>query len=63
MRFPKPPVNFGGGEPFPKRHAPFLGDHTREILSELDVEELSIKRLELRNAKDREMVAAMQAGQ
>ena len=63
MRFPNPPVNFGDEDPFPKRHAPFLGDHTREILSELELDESNIKRLELRDAKDREAVAAMQTDQ
>ncbi len=62
MRMPRPPVRFEGQPPathaFPERHAPFLGDHTREILSELGVEEAEIARLEQREAKNREALAA-----
>ena len=63
MRYPRPPVDFGAGGAFPTRHAPFLGDHTREILSALGVNEDEIARLELRDAQNREAVAAMQAEQ
>ena len=63
MRYPKPPVDFGARGPFPIRHAPFLGDHTREILTELKIDEDNIRRLELRDAQDRDAVAAMQAEQ
>ena len=59
MRYPKPPVDFGARAPFPIRHAPFLGDHTREILTELKIDEDNIRRLELRDAQDRDAVAAM----
>ena len=59
MRYPKPPVDFGARVPFPIRHAPFLGDHTREILTELKIDEDNIRRLELRDAQDRDAVAAM----
>lgn len=50
MRYPRPPVSFAGqaphGENFPERHAPFMGDHSREILSELEIESELIDRLE-----------------
>ncbi len=63
MRFPKPPVDFGAQVEFPARHAPFLGDHTREILDDLNISDEEIKRLELRDAQDREAVEAMRAEQ
>ena len=58
MRLPRPPFHFVGqeDEPFPERHAPFLGDHTREILEELRVEDAVIERLEQREAKNAEMM-------
>ena len=62
MRFPRPPFRFAGQEfeteTFPKRHAPFLGDHTREILNELRIDDSTIERLEQRDAKNRELMKA-----
>ena len=63
MRYPRPPVDFGAQAEFPTRHAPFLGDHTREILGDLNISDEEIKRLELRDAQDREAVQAMRAEQ
>ena len=48
MRMPKPPFNFLNQDIFPKSHAPILGQHNREILTELGVDEEEIKRMELR---------------
>jgi crotonobetainyl-CoA:carnitine CoA-transferase CaiB-like acyl-CoA transferase len=60
MRFPRPPVRFagqpGGPNSFPRRHAPFLGDHSREILEELRFDESEVERLEERDAKNREIL-------
>jgi crotonobetainyl-CoA:carnitine CoA-transferase CaiB-like acyl-CoA transferase len=61
MRYPRPPFNFLGQDPFPRRHAPFLGDHTREILSDLGIENAEIDRLEERDAANREMLSSFQA--
>ena len=62
MRFARPPVRFIGQdyekETFPERHAPFLGDHTREILSELHFDESVIERLEQREANNRALMSA-----
>lgn len=62
MRMPRPPLCFEGQPPaartFPERHAPCLGEHTREILSEIDVGEAEIARLEQREACNREALAA-----
>ena len=46
MRMPKPPFNFFNQNDFPKSHAPILGQHNREVLSELGVEEKELKRME-----------------
>ncbi|MFP6655540.1 MAG: CoA transferase, partial [Myxococcota bacterium] len=61
MRYPRPPFHFEGQGSFPERHAPFLGDHTREILGELGIEESEIKRLEERDAANRELLRSLQA--
>ena len=61
MRYPRPPFNFIGQDPFPKRHAPFLGDHTREILNELGVADTEIDRLEQRDAANRRKVSSFRA--
>jgi len=39
------PVDFGGRPPTPRWRAPSLGEHTREILSELGVDEASVASL------------------
>lgn len=56
MRYPLPPIAFAGQPPhaesFPERHAPFLGDHTREILSELAVDNGLIDQLEARESQN-----------
>ena len=56
MRYPRPPVTFADQSPpaesFPERHAPFMGDHSREILEELDVDSDLIDQLEDREAKN-----------
>ena len=49
MRYPRPPVALAP-EVFPERHAPFLGDHTREILEEIGVDSGLIQSLEEREA-------------
>ena len=61
MRYPRPPFNFHAQDPFPKRHAPFLGDHTREILSELGIDDAEVERMEQRDATNRELVRAAQS--
>ena len=60
MRYPKPPFSFANEDAFPTRHAPFLGDHTREILTELATDEAEIERLEKRDAANREMLRSLQ---
>ena len=59
MRMPKPPFNFLNQDIFPKSHAPILGQHNREILTELGVDEEEIKRMELRESGNREAMKGM----
>ncbi len=59
MRYPRPPFHFEGQAAFPTRHAPFLGDHTREILTELGIDEAEIERLEARDAANREILRSL----
>jgi len=61
MRYPRPPYRFDDASTFPARHAPYLGDDTREILRELDADEGEIRRLEERDAKNSEILQAAQA--
>lgn len=61
MRLPRPPFNLQDQDSFPKRHAPFLGDHNREILTELGVDEPEITRMEDRESANREIIKAMAA--
>jgi crotonobetainyl-CoA:carnitine CoA-transferase CaiB-like acyl-CoA transferase len=58
MRYPRPPFNFLGQDEFPRRHAPFMGDHTDEILRELGIEKTEIERLQERDAKNREILGS-----
>ena len=59
MRMPKPPFNFLNQNEFPKSHAPVLGQHNREVLSELGVEEKELKRMEERERVNKEMIEGM----
>ena len=59
MRMPKPPFNFINQNDFPKSHAPILGQHNREVLSELGVEEKELKRMEERERVNKEMIEGM----
>ena len=59
MRMPKPPFNFFNQNDFPKSHAPTLGQHNREVLSELGVEEKELKRMEERERVNKEMIEGM----
>jgi len=61
MRYPKPPFSLQGQDKFPLRHAPFLGDHSREILNSLDIDESEIERLEQRDSINREILKALAA--
>ena len=56
MRYARPPFNFEGQAEFPERHAPFLGDHTREILDDLGIENTVIERLEKRESENRALI-------
>jgi crotonobetainyl-CoA:carnitine CoA-transferase CaiB-like acyl-CoA transferase len=49
MRFPRPPVIFDESS-FPRRHAPYIGDDTREVLESLGISDEVIQRLEERDA-------------
>jgi len=59
MRMPKPPFKFLNQNDFPKSHAPILGQHNREVLSELGVEEKELKRMEERERVNKEMIEGM----
>ena len=59
MRYPKPPFNFSSQDSFPKTHSPSLGQHNREILSNLGVEEETIKRMEEREKMNADMLKQM----
>ena len=56
---PKPPFSFLNQNNFPKSHAPTLGQHNREVLSELGVEEKELKRMEERERVNKEMIEGM----
>jgi crotonobetainyl-CoA:carnitine CoA-transferase CaiB-like acyl-CoA transferase len=62
MRLPRPPVRFIGQDldpaNFPARHAAFLGDHNREILTELKVDEAVIRRMEQREENNQKLMSA-----
>lgn len=57
MRYPRPPVQFDPGQPFPQRHAPELGADTRELLEQAGVAEDEIVRLEQRVLAGRAILA------
>ena len=62
LRFPRPPVRFEGQpgvEAFPARHAAYVGEHTREILTELGADERVIDELEKRDAAHAEQLRAV----
>ena len=59
MRMPKPPFNFIDQNDFPKSHAPTLGQHNREVLSELGVDEEDIIRTEEREKANKEIIEGM----
>ncbi|MDE0886227.1 MAG: CaiB/BaiF CoA-transferase family protein [Myxococcota bacterium] len=59
MRYPRPPFNFEGQPAFPRRHAAFPGDHAREILNELAVDESEIERLEARDRATQEFLKSL----
>ena len=59
MRMPKPPFNFINQNDFPKSHAPVLGQHNREVLSELGVHEEEIIRMEEREKANKEIIEGM----
>ena len=59
MRMPRPPFNFIDQNEFPKSHAPSLGMHNREILTDLGVDEENIKRMEEREKANKELIEAM----
>ena len=59
MRMPKPPFNFLNQNEFPKSHAPVLGQHNREVLSELGVEEKELTRMEEREKANKEIIDGM----
>jgi crotonobetainyl-CoA:carnitine CoA-transferase CaiB-like acyl-CoA transferase len=61
MRYPKPPFNMLEQDQFPRRHAAFLGDHTREILNDLEVSESEIDRLEQRDEINRGILKSLAA--
>ena len=57
MRYPRPPVQFDPEEVFPRRHAPALGEDTREILAAEGIAETEIVRLEERVLAGRAILA------
>ncbi|MDG1987714.1 MAG: CoA transferase [Halieaceae bacterium] len=54
MRFARTPFRFTGQGDFLKSHAATLGEHNRDILQELDVPEIEIKKAEERERLNRE---------
>lgn len=56
MRLADTPFNFDEQSSLPARHAPVLGQHSREILEELGVDEAEIARMESREAQNRELM-------
>ena len=54
----KPPVNFIGQADFPRSLAPILGADTREVLTDLGIEDDIISRMEEREEQNRIMLAS-----
>jgi crotonobetainyl-CoA:carnitine CoA-transferase CaiB-like acyl-CoA transferase len=63
MRMPKPPATFIGQNNFPSSLAPILGADTREVLTELGVEEKKIQSMEEREKANKEIIEAMMAAE
>ena len=63
MRLPRPPADFGVEGVFPKRHAMELGHHCREILSEINIENIHIARLEQREEAAKKTMQDFQLSQ
>ncbi len=59
MRMPKPPANFKGQGIFPRSLAPILGSDNREVLSSINVDDDTIKRMEDREKQNRELLASL----
>jgi crotonobetainyl-CoA:carnitine CoA-transferase CaiB-like acyl-CoA transferase len=59
MRYPRPPFKMIDQDQFPKRHAPFLGDNTREVLFAIGIEEQEIDRLEKRDIANKEVFLSL----
>ena len=59
MRLPRPPFEFLNQNDFPKSHAPILGQHNREVLTELGINEKEITRMEAREKANKEMIEGM----
>jgi len=59
MRMPKPPANFKGQGIFPRSLAPILGSDNREVLSSINVDDDTIKRMEDRETQNRELLASL----
>ena len=60
---PRPPANFGVNKDFPQRHALELGHHCREILSEINIEDDHIIRLEERERASKKAMEDFQLAQ
>jgi crotonobetainyl-CoA:carnitine CoA-transferase CaiB-like acyl-CoA transferase len=56
MRMPRPPVNFKGQAEFPRSLAPILGADTREVLTDLGIEDDIISQMEQREEQNRVML-------
>ena len=59
MRMPKPPANFKCQGIFPRSLAPILGSDNREVLSSINVDDDTIKRMEDREKQNRELLASL----
>tara|TARA_B100000287_G_scaffold434680_1_gene499870 strand:+ start:759 stop:1970 length:1212 start_codon:yes stop_codon:yes gene_type:complete len=59
MRYPKPPFKFSTQDDFPKTHSPSLGEHNREILTKLGVDEELIMKMEEREKMNADMLKQM----